>query len=361
MQTLRHMSAMRRPANKIAGIRFLSELCKPEPVIRTGEVKMPPNAKVCVVGNSPLTPSLLLELKRSCLIDELRLFDSKQAAKQLADDLSLIDNITQVKPYYGHCQLGVALADVDVIVLAGGYLGLPGESKSAVFKKNVASLVDCAYDCAHHNPHATLVVLTPPGTRNVPLVSMLYEKLGIEDKGQIMAPMGQHEMSAATLVTQMLQLPPGCARVPVVGGCCPDTVVPVLSQASPQNEFSERDSELIVDSLRLASERVAVGQGGRPQALAPALAAADLVLDIVSARFSISRPPRCVFLKSQVLPSIKYLGMPVQFGPEGVKSKASLPPLSDQEMALLLKATVQLKEDAKQAKAVASAEWSCVD
>ncbi|XP_039280350.1 malate dehydrogenase, mitochondrial-like isoform X2 [Nilaparvata lugens] len=356
------MSAMRRTVNRVCtGIRFLSELCKPEPVIGAHDIKSPPNAKVCVVGNSPLTASLMLHLKRSCLIDELRLFDSKQAAKRITDDLSLIDTVTQVKPYYGHCQLGVALADVDVIVLAGGDYGRPGECKSAVFKRNAAALVDCAYDCAHHNPHATLVVLTPPGTRNVPLVSMLYEKLGIEDKGQIMSPMGQHEMSAATLVAEMLHLPAGCARVPVVGGCCSDTVVPVLSQASPQNEFSERDWELIVDALRMASQRVAVGQGGRPQALAPALAAAELVLDLVSARFSISRPPRSVFLKSQVLPSIKYLGMPVQFGPEGVKSKASLPPLTDQEMALLLKATVSLKEDAKQAKAVACAEWSNID
>lgn len=63
------------------------------------------------------------------------------------------------------------IQDVDVIVLAAGHFPVPGEKKHSVFKKNLPVVLDMAYECAHHNPKAAVVVLTPPGTRNVPMIS----------------------------------------------------------------------------------------------------------------------------------------------------------------------------------------------
>lgn len=51
--------------------------------------------------------------------------------------------------------------------------------------------------------------------------------------------MHQHEMLVAMIVADAFSLPSSVVSLPVVGGCCSDTVIPVFSHAVPQNEFSD--------------------------------------------------------------------------------------------------------------------------
>ncbi|XP_075211210.1 uncharacterized protein LOC142318534 [Lycorma delicatula] len=339
-------------------ILMSSAKCVSKKTVKLPSIKSPPNAKVTIWGSSFLTKTILLDLKMSPLLEEIRIFDEKPKAVKLANDLNQIESTSVARPFYGSYQIGFALEDVDVIVLAAGHFPVPGQKKNILFKRNLPIVLDMAYECAHHNPTAAVVVLTPPGTRNVPMISELYGKIGINDGGQIMSPMYHYEMVACKLVCETLRLPASVVSVPVVGGCCPDTIIPVFSLATPQNEFSKMEMENILTSLRKSHEKVSIQQKGRPPSLSVALAASKLVQDIVLGRFAMEQEPCSVFLKSDVIMNVKYLGAPVSFGPGGVQHNKLLPQLTDKEMKMLGEAVVILQKDAKIAEAAASARWN---
>lgn len=78
-------------------------------LVQIPAVKVPPDAKVTLWGISYLTQTILLDLKISPLLKEIRIYDKKSNAVRLSEDLNQIQTNSIVRPFYGQCQLGNAL------------------------------------------------------------------------------------------------------------------------------------------------------------------------------------------------------------------------------------------------------------
>ena len=83
-----------------------------------------------------------------------------------------------------------------------------------------------------------VAVVTNPINSLVPLVSEMYKKAGVYDYSRLFGVTTLDCVRANTFVAEILGLEPERVMVPVIGGSCPETRVPLFSHAKPSNEFS---------------------------------------------------------------------------------------------------------------------------
>lgn len=83
--------------------------CATKKLVEIPAAKSPPDAKVTVWGNSNITQTILLDLKLSPLLKEIRIYDERPNAVRLANDLNQIPTNSVVQPFYGSYQLKKSL------------------------------------------------------------------------------------------------------------------------------------------------------------------------------------------------------------------------------------------------------------
>ncbi|KAK1127450.1 hypothetical protein K0M31_003988 [Melipona bicolor] len=113
------------------------------------------------------------------------------------------------------------------------------ELKPTVQFEAVSSYVsEMAEQMAQLSSESLVAVFTRPVTATLPMVSEIYKLAGWWDPDRIIGSIARDRMRMEALTANLLDLNPAFLSVPMVGGADLNTIVPLLSCASPINRFT---------------------------------------------------------------------------------------------------------------------------
>ncbi len=139
--------------------------------------------KIGVVGTGMVGATSAYALLMRGIGREIVLVDkNKQRAEAEAEDLN--HAVPFVSPILVHAGEYADLAGAKVIVLAAGVNQKPGESRTALLRRNADIFAEVVPECLHHAPQAIFVVATNPVDVLTHQAATVAAKLGI-DKARV--------------------------------------------------------------------------------------------------------------------------------------------------------------------------------
>lgn len=97
---------------------------------------------------------------------------------------------------------------------------------------------EMAEQMAQFNSESLVAVFVRPVTATLPTVSEIYKLAGWWDPDRIIGSTALDRMRMEALTANLLDLNPAFLSVPLVGGADLNTIVPLLSCATPINRFT---------------------------------------------------------------------------------------------------------------------------
>nr|XP_012142919.1 PREDICTED: probable malate dehydrogenase, mitochondrial [Megachile rotundata] len=301
--------------------------------------------KVAVLGAACNTGNCLsLFLKQSSLIDELAIYDSK-CTRGLSLDLSHIDTKCKVSAYdSSEKNLQETLEGAKIVmIIANQTIG--NEQKSETLKQNADILSDLLPNVIKFCPQAMLAVAMDPINSLIPLTMEMYKRAGVYNPNRIFGITSLNCVRANTFVAEVIGIEPECVVVPVIGGACSNTCVPLLSHAKPCNKLSEQEARKLTHAMRTADEKIAsISKRKDRICFALAFGAARFCMSLCKALRHQSGVVECAYVRSCLVPELTYFAAPLELGPDGIQKHVGIPPLSDYECNLLEIAKPKIKE-----------------
>ncbi|XP_012282333.1 probable malate dehydrogenase, mitochondrial [Orussus abietinus] len=312
--------------------------------------------KVALLGAAgPTGTCLSMFLKQSPLIDELAIHDARPI-DGLALELNHIDTRCRITSCSADqdTSLMATLEDAKIVMVAAGEPRGQHDSMDEVLHRNADVLADLIPAIIRHCPRSLVAVITEPVNSLIPMVHEMYKKVGVQEEGRLFGVTSLDCVRANTFAAQILGLPPECVLVPVIGGSCPQTCVPLLSKAKPSNEFTAEEVNKLVRSLRNSSNEVRREYGGGGSStLAMAFAAARFCVSLCKGLRDQKGVVECAYVRSCVVPEVSYFSAPILLGPNGVQKHLGVPPLEGKECKLVDDAIPPLKAAIKKGEALA--------
>ncbi|XP_023248027.1 uncharacterized protein LOC106641565 [Copidosoma floridanum] len=304
--------------------------------------------KVAIVGaNSKTGRSLTLCLKQSGLIDELAVYDARPI-RGLLHELSHTgrcrnarhDNAGNNRQY-----LERALRDAKVLLLASSRPRLNDE---------VADLRQLVPNIAKYCPKALVAVVSPSVNCLVPMLVELYKNTGgLLDERRLFGVLSLYSVRANSLAAETLGVAPEFVSVPVIGGACSKSCVPLFSRTRPCADFTPEELSKLMHAMRnsdnLVKSSAAYEENGDGSTDSSAWC-----LGFAAARFSISLCKalrdeqgieECAYVRSCLLPEIKYCGERLVLGPSGIQKRLGVPRLTSQECTALYEAIPEIQKN----------------
>lgn len=81
---------------------------------------------------------------------------------------------------------------------------------------------------------AMIAIAMQPINSLIPVAVEMYKKAGIYEYKRIFGVNTLDCVRANSFVAKMVDIAPECVMVPVIGGCCPYTRIPLFSQMKPR-------------------------------------------------------------------------------------------------------------------------------
>merc|ERR1719394_1218810 len=182
---------------------------------------------------------LLLLLKLNPRVTELTCYDVAPITPGVAADLSHISSNSRCTGYTGD-DLKKALDGCDVVVIPAGVPRKPGMTRDDLFNINAGIVKNLVAGCAEACPKACILVISNPVNSTVPIAAEVLKHKGVYNPKKLFGVTTLDVCRARTFVAQAKGNDVLKTRVPVVGGHAGTTIVPLLSQADPKVEFSDR-------------------------------------------------------------------------------------------------------------------------
>ncbi|XP_047347324.1 malate dehydrogenase, mitochondrial-like [Vespa velutina] len=310
--------------------------------------------KISILGaNNETGRFLSLLLKRSCLIDEISLYD-RESTHYLASELNQIDTRCKVTtyPHNEEC-LTQTLQDAKVVILVAGKNLKYELTSTELLESNAEILSDLLPNVIRSCPRAMIAIAMQPINSLIPIAVEMYKKAGIYEYKHIFGVNTLDCMRANSFVAKMVNIAPECVMVPVIGGCCPYTCIPLFSQMKPHvylsavidfDKYSTKN--FYKKSIRLerilkkkADEEVSKANNGENISIyASAFAIARFCISLCKAIQQQSGVVECAYVRSCVIPEVTYFASQLELGPNGIQKYLGIPPINDDECKLLLDA-----------------------
>ncbi|XP_014616232.1 PREDICTED: malate dehydrogenase, mitochondrial-like [Polistes canadensis] len=311
--------------------------------------------KVAILGaNNETGRFLSLLLKRSSLIDEISLYD-KETTEYLASELNHVDTRCKVTtyPHNEEC-LTRTLQDAKVVVALAGK-NLQGESTpTELLESNAEILSDLLPNVIRSCPRAMLAIAMYPVNSLVPVAVEMYKKAGIYECKRLFGVTTLDCVRANSLAAEMTGIAPECVVVPVIGGCCPCTRIPLFSQMTPRVNLSMQEMKNLTNSVRKADEDVLKANCGRNVSIyASAFAIGRFCISLCKSVRQQRGVIECAYVRSCVIPEVTYFASQLELGPDGIQKYLGIPPLNNDECKLLLEAIPVLREAINQGETLA--------
>ncbi|RZC33645.1 malate dehydrogenase, mitochondrial [Asbolus verrucosus] len=308
--------------------------------------------KVTVLGaGGKLGKAVSLMLKQSPFIDELCLYDNKSLSG-FVNDLNYVDTKCRVTTYFGLKDINRALSRSNVVVILAAASHTSTHNYNSMFEKNAHVIKELAVNVAKFTPRSVIAIGTEPINSIVPMFSEIMKKHGHYNPFAIFGITTIDVVRANKFVAEVMGIDPECVVVPIIGGHTEKTIVPVLSQASPCNEFSNDELEDITNCVRGATDNLIKVRSSDGAYLSNAFATARFVLSLVKALRGQNNIVECAYVKSSAHPQLKYMVTPLLLGPGGITKNLGIPELTDYELCLFENAIPLLAEHIKKGEFV---------
>ncbi|XP_035742130.1 malate dehydrogenase, mitochondrial-like [Vespa mandarinia] len=295
--------------------------------------------KISILGaNNETGRFLSLLLKRSCLIDEISLYD-RESTHYLASELNQIDTRCKVTtyPHNEEC-LTQTLQDAKVVILVAGKNLKYELTSTELLESNAEILSDLLPNVIRSCPRAMIAIAMQPINSLIPIAVEMYKKAGIYEYKHIFGVNTLDCVRANSFVAKMVNIAPECVMVPVIGGCCPYTCIPLFSQMKPHVYLSAKNMKDLINFVREADEEVSKANNGNVSIYASAFAIARFCISLCKAIRQQSGVVECAYVRSCVIPEVTYFASQLELGPNGIQKYLGIPPINDDECKLLLDA-----------------------
>ncbi|KAK1121937.1 hypothetical protein K0M31_009787 [Melipona bicolor] len=311
--------------------------------------------KVAILGAASKTgSSLALFLKQSSLIDEVAIFDSK-CVYGLALDLNYID--TRCKVSTCNCpetSLEHTLDEAKVVMVVADETSKEKSNEHGVLKSNADVLSDLLPSVIKFSPQAMVAVVMNPINSLIPLALEMYKKAGIYEHNRLFGVINRYSLRANTFAAERIGIEPECTMVPIIGGGCCKTCIPLFSQAKPSSKLSQIEIRRLTHAVRTSDEEMSKASEDKEKPyLATSFAAARFCVSLCKAIRHERNVVESAYVRSCVIPELTYFATPLELGPAGIQKYLGIPSLTNYECELLSSVVPFLKKDIKLGEALA--------
>ncbi|KAL2718324.1 hypothetical protein V1478_012200 [Vespula squamosa] len=322
---------------------------------RGSNIHFSKSMKISILGaNNETGRFLSLLLKRSCLIDEISLYD-RESTDYLASELNQVDTRCKVTTYsHNKESLTQTLQDAKVVVLVAGKNLKYESTPTELLESNAEILSDLLPNVIRSCPRAMIAIAMQPINSLIPVAVEMYKKAGIYEYKRIFGVNTLDCVRANSFVAKMVNIAPECVMVPVIGGCCRHTRIPLFSQMTPRVFLSAKDTKDLTNFVRNADEEVSKANNGENVSVyASAFAIARFCISLCKAIRQQSGVVECAYVRSCVIPEVTYFASQLELGPDGIQKYLGIQPLNDDECKLLLDAIPVLMKAISQGETLA--------
>jgi len=286
---------------------------------------------------------LSLLLKLSPLVAALHLYDVASTAGVRADT-SHINTPARVRAFTGPAQLLDALSGCDLVVIPAGVPRKPGMSRDDLFTINAGIVKSVCEAISKACPRALVNIISNPVNSTVPIAAEVFKKAGTYDPRRLFGVTHLDVMRANTFAAEAMGVDPRSVDVPVIGGHAGETILPLLSQATPPFSFSADEVAVLTSRIQNAGTEVVEAKAGAGSAtLSMAHAAAVFAESCLRGLLGEPNVRACAYVASSVT-SLPFFATRLVLGRSGIEDILPLGPLSPFERACQAKLQTELDE-----------------
>ncbi|XP_023294028.2 malate dehydrogenase, mitochondrial-like [Lucilia cuprina] len=307
-------------------------------------------SRITVIGSAGgIGQALAMLIKADRLVSDLVLMDIKNT-DGIAADVSHIDTFSGVKAFTGADKLEQSLECSNLVVVAAGVARTDKTTtRAALFDANKDLIYQITALKAKICPEAILAIITNPVNALVPLAAETLKQLNSYDPKKLFGVTKLDTMRARTFIGEHLLVDPAKVKVNVIGGHSSNTIIPLISTATPKVQGDCEELSVIYERIRCAGAAVVKAKGGKESAqLSMAYVAATFCNSLLKAMEGKSGVVDVAYVESKVMPEVKFFSSNVELSKEGIKGFEALPAMSNYEKELLKKALPELKDSIEQ-------------
>jgi malate dehydrogenase len=270
---------------------------------------------VAVMGASGgIGQPLSLLLKQSPLVNSLSLYDV-QHTKGVGADLSHIETKAKVSAFVGNDQLNDSLVGADVVVIPAGVPRKPGMTRDDLFNVNATIVAQLSTAIAKTCPKAFICIISNPVNSTVPIAAEILKRHNVYDPARLFGVSTLDIVRSNQFVAEAKGLDVSKVNVPVVGGHSGNTIVPLLSQASPSVSFSKEELDRMTVRIQNAGTEVVEAKAGAGSAtLSMAYAGARFAFSLLQAANGKEGVIECAYVDAAGNGPTKYFATPILLG-----------------------------------------------
>ncbi|KAG7188593.1 hypothetical protein KM043_008223 [Ampulex compressa] len=247
-----------------------------------------------------------------------------------------------------------ALQDAKVVLIVAGKAFEKKPSQQELLEVNADVLSDLLSDVIKFSPRALVAIAMNPINSLIPLATEMYKRAGIYEYNRLFGVTALDCVRANTFAAEVIGIEPEFVTVPVIGGSCPKTRIPIFSQARPYNKLSQEESNRLTYAVRMSDEELSkVRKEKTMSSYAMAFATARFCMSLCKALGHQKGIVECAYVRSCVIPEVTYFASALELGPDGIQKHLGIPPLNDYECKLLATAIPVLKSAIKDGETLA--------
>ena len=248
--------------------------------------------------------------------------------KGVAADISHIETAVNVKGYAGDLKdkakskaaLHEALEGVDVAVIPAGVPRKPGMTRDDLFAINAGIVSELVEGIAEVCPKCMICIISNPVNSTVPIAAEVLKSKGVYDPRRLFGVSALDIVRSNKFVGEILNVDPKAVNVPVIGGHSGVTILPLLSQISPNVPLSTEQISALTKRIQSAGTEVVEAKAGAGSAtLSMAYAGAKFATDVMRGLSGEAGVVACAYVESDVVPGVNFFASPVQLGINGVE------------------------------------------
>lgn len=302
--------------------------------------------KVCVVGAAGgIGQPLSLLLKLNSKISELSLYDVVPLVAGVAADVSHINSPAQVSHQSGMEpeKLRAALKDADIVIIPAGVPRKPGMTRDDLFNINAGIVRGIAEGVADVCPKAFVGIISNPVNSTVPIFCETMKKAGKLDPKRIFGVSTLDVVRANTFVAENQKFDVSKVNVPVIGGHSGNTIVPLLSRATPKGTFTQEEIEKLTFRIQNAGTEVVEAKAGAGSATLSMAQAGARFVDSLLRALNGEEVVECTYVMSDACPGVEYFATEVVLGKDGAHKILPIGEVSEYEQKCIEKCIDELK------------------
>ena len=268
---------------------------------------MSKKVNVAVLGASGgIGQPLSLLLKLNPMVSNLHLYDIVNTPG-VAADLGHIDTGAKVKAIVGKERLADAVKGVDLVVIPAGVPRKPGMMRDDLFNINASIMRELVIVVADNSPNAWVGVISNPVNSTVPIAAKVLKAKGVYNKAKLLGVTTLDVVRAQTFLAEYTNVEPKDAKVTAVGGHAGQTILPVLSTATPSKPMDADKQAALMKRIQEAGTEVVEAKAGMGSAtLSMAYAAVRFADTCMRAMLGEEGIVECAYVESDVVDGLSY-------------------------------------------------------